>query len=137
MGSRQTKRHQSENVVDRKNSHQSSGVNNFPYYGTSSKFMQMNGKPRQLPQLGEQSSQKVERVSNNRKEKMTSATPMLAKHEKTKKALSSMFRSHKDKAIEDHEDKLKANLFGQKIRIEINQHQVDEDDMNVEVAESK
>lgn len=48
-----------------------------------------------------------------------------------------MFRSNKDTTIEDHEDKLKANLPGQKIRIEINRQQVEQEDLNPDVDESK
>lgn len=65
---------------------------NYPYYGTSTKFMQMNGKPRQLPLLGEQASHKVERQSLNRKENQDS-NQILVKNEKVKKIISSVYKS--------------------------------------------
>lgn len=43
IGSRQSKRHQSENYADRRSSNYNN-TGNCPYFGTSSKFANMNGK---------------------------------------------------------------------------------------------
>jgi hypothetical protein len=84
---------------------------NYPYYGTSTKFMQMNGKPRHLPQLGEQSSHKVERASLNRKENLDN-NQILIKNEKVRNIISNAHKCDPEEIEHEYDDKLRANLPG-------------------------
>lgn len=70
----------------------------------------MNGKPRQLPSLGQKSSLKGKRASNNAQENK-SQNKILIKHEKRNKIISSAFGKKKRESIE-HEERFKANLPG-------------------------
>ena len=109
--SRHSKRHLSENCEDRRNTRQGNkGLNNYPYYGTSTKFMQINNKPRHLPWLGQKKNKKPKRAWSNTKENLAQ-NHILIKHEKAKKAISNAFGGSK-KESNDYEDKLTANLPG-------------------------
>lgn len=111
VASRQTKRHLSENWEERRNEYLSNkGFGNYPYYGTSTKFMQMNGKPRQLPWLGEKVSKKAKRASSNVKENLTQ-NQIFIKQEKRNKIINTAF-GKKKREIAEYEDKFKANHRG-------------------------
>lgn len=105
--------------------------------------MQMNGKPRQLPKLGEQSSQKVERAPTSHNDHVVD-NQVVIKKPKPEKASSTAFRANTGSVIGDDDEKLippraqKFNRFlGQQIRIEISNHQVDEDQLKQNHADSK
>lgn len=143
IGSRQSKRHQSENYVDRRNSNQNKyGNDGYPYYGQNSKFVQLNQKPRQLPQLGQQSSEK--RMNSKNGHAGFGHNQISVKYNKENaKVPSSAFRAKTGSIKNDDEDFIppraqKFNRFlGEQIRIEINQQKVETEQLNPNVDESK
>lgn len=144
IGSRQSKRHQSENYVDRRNSNQNKyGNDGYPYTGQKNKFLKLNHKPRQLPQLGQQSSQK--RMNSNKNGHIPFGHNHISvKHNKeNKKAPTSAFRAKTGSIQNEDEDFIppraqKFNRFlGEQIKIEINQHKIESEQLNPNVDESK
>ncbi len=107
----------------------------------------MNKKPRQLPQIGEKAKRKGKRASSNTKENYAHNHNFI-KNEKRDKLINTAFGGKKVRETPDYEDKLKANLpgisfprnvnkiLGQKIRIEVNKHNVDHQDLNTNHDES-
>lgn len=87
------------------------GFGNYPYYGTSTKFMQMNNKPRQLPCLGEKARRKPKRASSNTKENLSNNQNFI-KSEKRDKMISSAFGSKNNRATPEYGDHMRANLPG-------------------------
>jgi len=95
----------------------------------------MNNKPRQLPSIGEKVKRKTKRASSNTKENLA-YNKNFKKNEKRDRIINTAFGSKKSRETPDYEDQLKANLPGQKIRIEVNKHNVDHQDLNPNHNES-
>lgn len=99
----------------------------------------MNQKPRQLPQLGQQSSEK--RVTTNQNE---NNQINVNNNKENKKGPTSAFRAKTGNFQNEDNDEFvppraqKYNRYlGEKIRIEINQHKVETEQLNPNVDESK
>jgi len=123
IGSRQSKRHQSENYVDRRNSNQN--------------------KPRQLPQLGQQSSEKRMNSNNNNNPQFGHNHISVKYNKENKREPWTAFRAKTSSVQNDDEEFIPpraqkfTRVIGDKIRIEINQQKIDKEELKPNVDESK
>lgn len=145
IGSRQSKRHQSENYVDRRNSNNQNkyGNDGYPYYGQNNKFVNLNHKPRQLPQLGQQSSEKRVSSKANCQIGFPQNNSSVKYNKENSKVPSSAFRAktgsikHSDEGFIPPRAQKFNRFLGEQIRIEINQQKVESEQLNPNVDESQ